>query len=130
MGNDEMGRKDFLKYFFSKTVSLTAKVTEDFLEPLRQAGNTAEKILTTPLLPLEEFNNTPKLLSAVKPPIYIVGDKEKEIYAVSALCKNDGFLLTYLPQEEVLLCQICGAKYSAIELAVIPLSIKEGYIYK
>lgn len=130
MSEDEMGRKDFLKYLLRKTASVTAKVTDDFLEPFRQAGNTAEKILTTRLISLEEFNNTPKLLSAVKPPLYIVGDKEKGIFAVSALCKNDGFLLAYLSQEDVLLCQICGEKYSTTELAVVPLSIKEGYIYK
>jgi len=137
MNDKAMGRAEFLKFFFRKTVSTAYELADDFTEPLHQAEEKAQKILTQPLIPVEEYQGEPKLLASSKPPIYIVGEPGKNLIGLSAVCRKDGFLLSYLPQENSLYCSACSAKHvislddenAGVDLPVIPLTVKKGYIY-
>lgn len=138
MDKNTMGRKDFFKYLLGRTKSITAQVAGEILEPFHQAEETAKNMLTTPLIALDEYHDQPKLLSSAKPPLYLVGEKDKNLTAISAICKEDGFLLTYLHQEHALYCPMCAKKhvlkfsetFIETDLTVFPLAVKEGYLYK
>lgn len=136
MTEKRMGRADFLKYAFARTTSAAFKVAEDIIEPLKQAGETVEKAVSTPLIRVNEYNGKPKLITASEPPVYLIGEVGKNLTAVRAICGNDGFLLSHLAQANALYCSACNAKHKiqyeedriVIDLPVLPLTVKEGYI--
>jgi hypothetical protein len=93
-------------------------------------------MVSKPLMPLSEFDGSVKLLTSTKPPLYLIGEINDKIMAVSALCAQDGFLFSYQPQDDSLYCAICGVKHVIsrtderieTDLATIPLFVKEGQI--
>jgi len=136
MTEKRMGRADFLKYAFARTTSAAFKVAEDIMEPLRQAGETVENTVTTPLIPVNEYDGKAKLITSSKPPVYLIGEVGSNLTAVRAICDSDGFLLSYLAQVDALYCSACNAKHKiayeedriVVDLPVLPLTVKEGYI--
>lgn len=137
MNDKVMNRGDFFKYIFKQTTSVAANFADGVFEPFRDAGEAARKLLSFPLLPVDEYANEPKLVANSAMPVYLVGELRKNLTAFSALCVNDGFLLTYLSQESCLYCGSCGSKHFlefgekevTTNLLVFPLSVKEENIY-
>ena len=135
-----MGRGEFFKYVFQKTVSVVSNFTEDVLEPFRDAGEAAHKMLSIFLLSTDEYTNQPKLVTSVTPAIYLIGELHKNLTAFSAICSTDGFLLSHLPRENCFYCSACGSKHVlefgensvTTNLTVYPLAVNEDniYIYK
>ncbi|HCG99290.1 MAG TPA: hypothetical protein DE036_05700, partial [Actinobacteria bacterium] len=105
--------------------------------PLREVGATAGKLLDTPLIAVEELTENPQLLTSSKPPLFIFGTVEDEILGVRAVCAADGFLLSYIPQEDALYCGACKKKHAlgrterriTIDLPLYPLVVKDGHIH-
>src|SRR3990172_521624 len=125
MNEEAIGRAGFLKRLFRSAATtayeLSSGLADETLKPLRRAEESVRGSLAVPLIPVCEYGTTPtpKLLIAHKPPLYLVGDIEGDLRALSATCPNDSFLLTYLPQDGVLYCAACGARHvieHAIEL--------------
>lgn len=132
-----MDRASFLKHLFSKTTSVAYQLTGDSFGLLHRAEEVAEGLLAHPLIPIEQYHNEPKLLTSSEPPLYLIGDIDKNLAAISAICPEDGFLLQYLPQEKTFYCGICGSRHTltyndehlVTGLPVFALAIKKGLIY-
>lgn len=131
-----MGRADFFKYIFGKTAQAAADITENMIKPLHEANLIAQKVVTQPLLAVAEYSGEPSMVMSSKPPVYVVGEIDKNLTAFGALCKNDGFLLRYLPHEQALFCSACGAKHRLelkedrieSDLETYPVAVKEDKI--
>jgi hypothetical protein len=136
MNDKTMARADFFKYVIGKTASLVSKAAEDFTKPLSAASVAAVHTITKPLLSVGEFDCEIKLLASSTPPLFLMGDLNKGISAISALCENDSFLLSYQAHDETFFCGVCGATHKLnrlengieIDLETIPLVIVEGNI--
>ncbi len=131
-----IGRAEFLKNILHETASVAFKFVEDVAEPLRQVEAIAKKVTTQSLIPVEEYKNGPKLLSFTTPPVYLVGEIDKNLTAFPAVCSKDGFLFAYLPHENVLYCSACKSKHVleyedervSTDLQSFSLTVEEGRI--
>lgn len=131
-----IGRADFFKQIFREAASVAAQFAGDIMKPLNNAEKVAESILFEPLITVDEYNGEPKLLTSVKPPLYILGKPDKNLTGYAATCTNDGFLLSYLAHEDVLYCSACRTKHHltyeedrvVTDLQATPLAVNEGHI--
>ncbi len=131
-----IGRADFFKQVIRGAASAAAKIAGDIVVPLTLAEETAGSVAFTPLIPIDEYNGEPKLLASVKPPLYITGERGGHLAGYPATCQKDGFLLSFLAQDDVLYCSACRTKHHlaceegrvVTDLKEIPLAVHEGFI--
>ncbi len=109
-GEKVLDRAGFLRYLVSSGASTVMDLAGHFINPLANVEET-KKLLVKPLIPLSQYDSRPQLLTAANPPLFLVGEPGKDLRALKATCEKDGFLLTYLPQQEALYCAACNAKH-------------------
>lgn len=132
-----MNRSDFLKQVIHTTASYAYRLTEDLFEPLQQVKEISRQEIYHPLIPIDQYDGKPKLITSVQPPLYIVGEPSKSLAALKAICEADGFLLSYIPQGGALYCGVCNANHALAyegerivsDLETYAITVKEGYIY-
>lgn len=136
MHDNAMGRAEFLKYVVGKTTSTATEFMEVLAEPLHQVEGIIKQTIYKRILPIDQYFNEPKLLTSSQPPLYIVGEINKNLIAFSAVCEKDGLLLSYLPQESAFYCSLCGIKHSLVkadeymvaDLPSFSLTVEDGFI--
>lgn len=137
MAEEVQGRAEFFRQLFKKSAAVVVQMVDDRLKFLEEAGNWVQEDTSEPLLPVDRYDGNPVLVTCSKPPVFLIGEVGKNLRAVSALCPNDGFLLTYLAPRKVLYCSMCDEKFSLEgdegsregRLAVYPVRVCNNFFY-